>query len=399
MPFLRTRSQLSSTYPTLEQLESEVQSIAQIRGCAATTTATARGNDNNDSTSTSTSTITPEDASSKPQAVGPAKAETTTQAVRIPGAFSSEPELRRRSVAAARKLSPEEERRLRAREVQRAVSSRDAGTSAGSRTGGATPAADADTVFAGDGGDSGAALDQPGSSSAAAVKETTASRVQTGREVAKAGSAATGAASVAATAAVAPGRDECVDGARPPRRPVKVAPGVLALLTKQYSARAVAAGGGRRRGGSGALETSREETKTSARTEGSGVCPPQVSAPAAMENVSAKPAGQAVKPISKSLAALIARKTDNPKFGLWSSHDGASSGVIGGGSGAGVKAASPSLGFLGELKAKTAARNDCPAAPSSSSSPPLTLPPTLRGAVSTVPSFLDELKARAARIS
>lgn len=49
-----------------------------------------------------------------------------TTTIRVPGAFSEHPELRRRAAAAARKLTPEEERRLRASEVQRAVSSRDA---------------------------------------------------------------------------------------------------------------------------------------------------------------------------------------------------------------------------------------------------------------------------------
>lgn len=371
-----------------------MQSIAQILGRAATTAA-AGDNNNTDSNATSG-----ESSSEVVTVGGPAK--TLSTAVCVPGAFSEEPELHRRSVAAAKKLSPEEERRLRASEVQRAVSARDAGPSGGSAAG-ATAAAATGVAGAGaadGGGDSGAALDQSGSSTTA-VTETTLSAEQQMPEV-EVGPAATGTASVAVAVAVAPGLDKCVDGAPPPRRPVKVAPGVLALLTKQYSARAVAAGGGGG-GGSGASGKSKAstKTKTSEGTAGPDICPPAV-APATTE---ATVASTAAKPISKSLAALLARKRDNdgPPPGRGSPDDACSD--VQGGVCIGQKAASPPLGFLGELKAKAAARNACPGSSPSPSPSPLPPYPKLAAPAPVVMprgergSFLDELKARAARIS
>ncbi|CAM9369283.1 unnamed protein product, partial [Scytosiphon promiscuus] len=283
---------LSSTFPSLEQLESEAESIARIVGRATI----AKAN-NGDCNSTDDS-----------------NAIASNKSIPVPGAFSEEPELRRRAAAAAKKLTPEEERRLRASEVQRAVSSR----------------GDAVGVVPGDGGGSSGAVPEAGTS---------------------------GVDAAAADDASAPA----------PRRPVKVAPGVLALLTKQHSARAAAAPS------SGVSAPSRA-------ADGSAVCVPTAPAPA--------------KPMSKSLAALLARRAGNPPAGsaVVPSTNGEISGGDGGGGGASKKAGPSSLGFLGELKARAAAKNGGASAVVDRKG---MAAPFAKGGG----SFLEELKARTARMS
>lgn len=391
-----------------------MRSIAQILGRAATTAAS--GDSHKTTGHSSAATEDPSSPDSRPAAPSNTDTDTktstnsnsNTSAVRVPGAFSEEPELRRRSVAAARKLSPEEERRLRASEVQRAVSFRDAGSSGGSAAAATATTPAAATVVAE------GSVDQPGSTTAIETTPTSVQvEVEQERAAAEAGPAATGGATpVAAPTAVVPRTGECLDGAPPPRRPVKVAPGVLALLTKQYSARAMAAqgGGGRR---IGATAETKAETTSGEGTERADIFQPVAApSPAATEGTSVKPtpAAQPAKPISKSLAALIAQKNGNvaPLPGRGSPDGPCSDAVEGAGGGVGIgrKAASPALGFLDELKAKaaTSTRSGCPALSSSSSSLPplplrLPLPPASGAPVPGAGSFLDELKARAARIS
>ncbi|CBJ30834.1 conserved unknown protein [Ectocarpus siliculosus] len=298
---------LSSAYPPLTQLEAEAESIAGILDRAATADA-----DNNEKTPSKGGEIAatiPDSTSASAPIDRPGVAATATVgAVRVPGAFSAEPELRRRAVAAARKLTPEEERRLRTGEVQRAVSARD--------------------VAGGVGGGQATT-----SGAAAAVAEP---------------SPATGGGGVAGT-----GAGESAEAR--PKGKGSAAPGPFAV------AAAAAAG----------------PECPSAETSSAGAGAAAVAVPVA----------PSAKPMSKTLAALLARRADRPP----------PSGPAGGGGCDGdenearKKATSPPLGFLGELKARAAAA----AAKGAGAGPER----EGKAALPTGGSFLDELKARTARIS
>lgn len=311
----------------------------------------------------------------------------------MPGAFSAEPELRRRAVAAARKLTPEEECRLRAGEVQRAVSSRDvAGGVGGGQatiTGPAVAVAEPSPAT-GSGGVAGTGA------AAAPSLDPGATTVE------RSGSAACcpdlgGQPTACEPAARKMGSSlELAGGCHshappPPRRPVKVAPAVLALLTKQHSAHAIAA--------AGAGESAE------ARPKGKGSVAPAPFAVAATAAGSERPSAEtssagaaaavpvapSAKPMSKTLAALLARRADRPP------PSGPAAGGGGDGDGdeneARKKATSPPLGFLGELKARAAAA--AVAAEGAGTVPER----EEKAALPTGGSFLDELKARTARIS
>ncbi|CAN0576412.1 unnamed protein product, partial [Ectocarpus sp. 12 AP-2014] len=92
----------------------------------------------------------------------------------------------------------------------------------------------------------------------------------------------------------------------PPRRPVKVAPAVLALLTKQHSARAIAAAG------AGESAEARPKEKESAApapfaVEASAVGSERPSAETSSAGAGAAvPVAPSAKPMSKTLAALLA---------------------------------------------------------------------------------------------
>ncbi len=384
--------QVSSTYPSLAQLESEAESIAQIRSHAAA----AAADDDDGATGGATTPDDPE------------------VAVRIPGAFSEDPELRRRAEAAAKKLTPEEERRLRASEVRRAVGSRDSAEPSGG--GGVTAAPAAVDTRAG-------AADGSGSSDVT-VTEAAPSPPQNDEQRAAAddGTGAGGMPAAAMASEPEPTADPVPDGrvgdgAPPPRRPVKIAPGVLALLTKQHSARAAATAAGGGGGGVGAVK------EAGLGTEGSAAAAPlatpaaaaAAAATAAVASGSADlraptappvprelppapqaPAARPTKPISKSLAALLARKMGGPP-----SEPGSGEEV------AGRKMPPPSLGFLGELKARAAEKSGGVPAPPPAPHPPA-LPAAARGGggeregrlpLARGASFLDELKAKTERLS
>ena len=157
--------------------------------------------------------------------------------VRVPGAFAFEPELRRRTAAAARKLTPEEERASRASEVQQAVSSRNALPGSGSA-------------------DANASADPP---------------LELGKTVADVGALAAAKAVsevtfTLATAASADGKEgeaeasaEHSAGGRPLPGRVRVAPSVLAFLEKDCRAKtATAAREGEERKGGAEMEASAE---------------------------------------------------------------------------------------------------------------------------------------------
>ncbi|CAM9529459.1 unnamed protein product [Ectocarpus fasciculatus] len=300
---------LSSTYPSLNQLEAEAESIAGILDRAATATA-----DNSSETPSKggkvAATIPDSTSASDPTDRPGIAATAAVGAVRVPGAFSEEPELRRRAVAAARKLTPEEERRLRAGEVQRAVSSRD---------------------VAGGGGGGGGQVATAGAAAAGAEP-----------------SPATGSGGHSARAIAAAGAGESA-GARP-KGEGSAAPAPFAVAAAAGSERPSA-------------ETSSAEVAAAA---------------------AAVPVAPSAKPMSKTLAALLARRADRPP----------SSGPAGGdgdGNEARKKATSPPLGFLGELKARAAtAAEGAGTGPEREGKAAL---PTGGG------SFLDELKARTARLS
>ncbi|CAM9400740.1 unnamed protein product [Ectocarpus sp. 6 AP-2014] len=297
---------LSSAYPSLTQLEAEAESIAGILDRAATAAA-----DNNEKTPSkdgeNAATIPDSTSASAPTDRPGVAATAAVGAVRVPGAFSAEPELRRRAVAAARKLTPEEERRLRTGEVQRAVSARDVAGGVGggqATTSGAAAAAAEPSAATGGGGVAGKGA---GESAEARPK---------GK-----GSGAPGPFAVAAAAAAGP---EC----------------------------------------------------PSAETSSAGAGAAAVAVPVA----------PSAKPMSKTLAALLARRADGPP----PSGPGGGGACDGDENEARKKATSPPLGFLGELKARAAA-----AAEGAGAGPER----EGKAALPTGGSFLDELKARTARIS
>ncbi|CAM9901891.1 unnamed protein product, partial [Ectocarpus sp. 4 AP-2014] len=288
---------LSSTYPSLTQLEAEAESIAGILDRAATAAAAGNNGITPPKDGEIAATIPDSTSASAPTDRPSVAATAAVGVVRVPGAFSAEPELRRRAVAAARKLTPEEERRLRAGEVQRAVSSRD--------------------VVGGVGGGQ-ATITGP----AVAVAEL---------------SSATGSGGVAGTGA----------GKSAEARPK----GKGSAAPAPFAVAASAAG------------SECQSAETSSAGAGAVV-----------------PVALSAKPMSKTLAALLARRADRPT----PSGPAAGGGCDGDDNEARKKATSPPLGFLGELKARAAA-----AGPEREG----------KAALPTGGSFLDELKARTARIS
>lgn len=277
--------------------------------------------------------------------------------IRVPGAFSSEPELRRRAVATAKKLSPEEERILRASELQRAVSSREVAGFAGTTAAVAAAAQRSDRV-AGEQSAVPAVLhtlsrkETPGESGNWCAQ---AMKTEAGTKTGICGAVTLeGAVGVSGEATAVDGRGDLC-----PRRRVKAAPQVLAFLTKEYSARALTA------------RTSREVNeaiKTDAATApGMGVQVPRgaqslaaavATGPALVSaaGVSAvpPPPPPPPKPMSKSLTALLAQQRNRLP--------GLVGGIGNGGSGGGAsrKTAAPALGFFQELKARAAAKAASP---------------------------------------
>lgn len=380
----KIRCQLSASYPSLVQLESEAESIAKVVGRAQ-------------------ADIDVGDRGEVSPAVVSAASDIT--AVRVPGAFSSQPELRRRAAATAKKLTPEEERLLRASEVQRAVSSRDAlagaATAAAAPTGGGCGTSGVSAVVSAlshQGGQSGGRYTQevvvaPGTGEASSLER----------------------AAVAASGEDRRGYGGCVAHRAVSR--VKAAPGVLAFLTKEYSARSVAQAREVNKkgvvrdapeaatvsGGTGLIEknekVSADITVTAAEGSTNG---------AIATTLLPLPPLPPSKPISKSLAALLARAPRGTGGGIIGGTGVSSVGDRGSG-----KAVSPSLGFLDELKARAAAKKgSSPASESSANNAGGgTRAPgkgggggrgisagVVRSGVGGM-SFLDELKARNSGLS
>lgn len=332
-------------------------------------------------------------------------------AVRVPGAFSSEPELRRRAVAAAKKLTPEEERLLRASEVQRAVSCRDA-------LAGASTAASAPTANASHAGGDG--HKKSGVSAVVSALSRQSAQSQSGEGHMQEVAEGTGSASVLERAAVAVrGEDGSGYGGCAAHRTVsrvKAAPGVLAFLTKEYGARSVAqaqeandksvmrnaqtAAAAASGGGAGLIETNGKVSSGIPVTAAEGSTDSAVAIPPLLPLLSPPPPPS--KPISKSLAALLARAPQG-------------SGGIVGGAGVRAKAGPPSLGFLDELMARAAGEKKKGSSPASESSASNAGDGTrarrkegggsgistggVRSGVGGGLSFLDELKARKPRLS
>lgn len=319
--------------------------------------------------------------------------------VRVPGAFSAEPELRRRAMAAARKLAPEEERRLRASEVQNAVSLRGAQQSSGlsempgasgtvaevgapavgARSGApgaatevatvapAPPAAAAAATATVQGGFDGLSLSVPPSAASAGA---VAALSQEGREVGRGGrservsreaeiGAAREAAAVFASGGSggggggvgAAGEGAGCENGELRRRRVKVAPGVLAFLTKEYSDRALTASVVVKRTAGG---ESRPVAPPATVADGcllSGAPGDGMEVPPPPPPPSAIVRPPAAKPLSKSLAALLAKNAIDNGSGELARGGG---GRVSGGGGKRSASASP-LGFLDELKARAKA--------------------------------------------
>lgn len=386
-------SQLSSTYPSLNQLEKEAETIARILDRAATAAAADNNNKTPRKDGEVAATIPDSTSASAPTDRPGVTATAAVGAVRVPGAFSEEPELRRRAVAAARKLTPEEERRLRAGEVQRAVSSRDVAggvgggqaTTAGVAAAGAEPSpANGSDGVAGTG-----AVAAPSLAPDAAAVERSGSATCCPKLGGQPTACEPAARKIGSSLGLGGG---CSSSAPPPRRrPVKVAPAVLALLTKQHTARAIAVAG------------AGESTEVRAKGEGSAApapfavgasatgseCPSAETSSAGVAASAAVPVAASAKPMSKTLAALLARRADRPP-------PSGPARCGGGGDGdeneARKKATPPPLGFLGELKARAAAAAEGTG----------TRTGPERGGKAALPtggSFLDELKAKTARIS
>lgn len=259
--------QLSATYPSLAQLESEAEVVSRV-------------------------------LSHCPAEQGPQEGRGDAT-VRVPGAFSAEPKLRRRTAAAAKKLTPEEERAVRASEVQRAVSSRSALPQMGT-TDGTT------------------GLDGT-SATIASARETGGKRAALEISAAKHLSTAVEGETAEVGPHVQPGR-------------VQIAPVVLAFLEKDCRTRtAKMEEGGKERATRGATSTA-APTESTLPAESAGMDVPAKTTPL---EVNSQAATQA-KPISKSLAALIAR-------GKGDGHAGAMGSSLN-------KASAPALGFLDELK-------------------------------------------------
>ncbi|CAB1103109.1 unnamed protein product [Ectocarpus sp. CCAP 1310/34] len=378
---------LSSTYPSLTQLEAEAEAIAGILDRAATAAA-----DNNGKTPPKDGEIAvtiQDSTSASDQTDRPGVAATAeVGAVRVPGAFSAEPELRRRAVAAARKLTPEEERRIRSGEVQRAVASRDvAGGVGGGQATITGPAVAEPSPATGSGGVAGTgAAAAPSLDPVAAAVERSGPAACCPELGAQANACEPAARKMGSSLELAGGCDS--HAPPPPRRPVKVAPAVLALLTKQHSARATAAAGAResleaRPKGKGSAAPAPFAAAASA----AGSECPSAEIPSAGARA-AVPVAPSAKPMSKTLAALLARRADRPT----PSGPAAGGGFDGDENEARKKATCPPLGFLGELKARAAA---AAAAEGAGAGPER----EGKAALPTGGSFLDELKAKTARIS
>lgn len=277
----------------------------------------------------------------------------TATVIRVPGAFSKEPKLHRRAMAAAKKLSPEEERLLRATEVQRAVSSRGALSSEEPATLVGDDVVGAGLVVMDDA--------RSGQSSVSAVVAALSSDENLGEEHAQdamVDGMKVGSRDIVLESAVSVGDEVAAtgDGRRGdcPRRRVQAAPEVLAFLTKEYSSRAVAAAIG-----AGNSEVARSSDTSSEETRESD-CTSSVSSVRGPSSALFTAAGVRVvspppppfprnraKPMSKSLAKMLAqRSTQTPVENSGSR-----------------RMVAPSLGFLDELKAKGAAKM----APSSTS--------------------------------
>lgn len=348
--------QLSATYPSLAQLESEADSVAQIlnRRCQSVT----------------------DDSPMRDEAGAVVTADAV---IRVPGAFSAEPELRRRAAAAAKKLTPEEERALRASEVQRAVSCRDAPSVPAA----AAPGSDETIEHAGD------------AEQTSAISVAIAALSREGRSRGESGVGH---------------EDGCSR-----RRRVKAAPGVLAFLTKEYGERAATAARGSTRTvvphAGAALGSETKEAGDVLPAVAAGAEGPGLSSAAGTSRRGPKIPPPPIKPMSKSLAALVAQSNASKMSG--STGDGRAPGSR--------KAALPSLGFLDELKAR-GKRKEAPVDMASESSGAgvsggVGGESGARGGVSSreafkkgngsgkvaaagaAVSFLDELKARTAVIS
>lgn len=378
-------NQLSATYPSLHQLEAEAQSVECIlRDLAPSGNATDREE---------TGKAEAEESSTS----GDGNACPGTSGVRVSGAFSAEPRLLRRAAATAKKLTPQEERLLRASEVQRAVSCRDG------RGGGAESSADGDGPPGSAGNDG-----LPSVLSSAGAPQGVAEERE--REGCGRIMKTNGKGSEEAVSEGCGGRDQASAG-RPGKgvSKVKAAPGVLAFLNREFGARAAAAataaGAATERAEVGARDQAGGDgrnpaTKSSSTTiDGCGGHSSLAHAPAP-STTKVPPPQRPPKPMSRSLAALV----------------GASSGAQSDrGSSAKAQASRPGfpvLSFLGELKARAreggsgAGGSNSPSSPRKSDSKsveannrlPVVRRNPFEAAGSSKRSFLEELKARSASL-
>lgn len=324
--------QLSAVYPGLAQLESEAESIAQIFEDAPSTLATVSNNGLNEA-KTPGRTIRPPSHSRIIKGTTAAAA-----ACIVPGAFSEEPELRRRASVAAKKLTSEEERLLRVQEVQSAVSCREVAATRENPTAVADHAISHDDDDA-DGHDRGKRR-EAGSADVGQEGDALEPRPQTDRSGDRGTVRTMAAAADAGNVAESIGDKASAGGGRRAVSRVKAAPGVLAFLTREFSSRAAAATAGAAGEASVPLNNAsnrRVWTSTGGRKETGRLA-------AAAGSLASATKAAAPKPMSKSLAALIARKAEG---------GGGDGGGRGGVASAGGIAATP-LGFLEELKTRTA---------------------------------------------
>lgn len=362
--------QLSASYPSLSQLESEAESIAGILSeSAANSTLDEQESSAIEATGASSSL---HDRSSSNSGTGNCN-------VRVPGAFSSEPRLLRRASAAAKKLTPQEERLLRVSEVQNAVSHRD-------EPGGLSWSSSDNTH------DTGA--DAGGHTVASVGTAENSSNRRPGRVELR----------IAEAAIIAAGGGEASCEVRREKSvsKVKAAPEVLAFLTREYSARAAAAIAARTErkpeDSKQSVDTTQGISSTSCsggsadtRSQGTGERPSGMDDRVLMLPTAPRPR-QPPKPMSKSLAALVKRSdgTGGKSVGQTAS-----------------SCASP-LSFLDELKAKARAKDGGRdgsiyeqrgvqgGAASGSVSSARGGGPSTSAVQGGARAFLDELKARAA---
>lgn len=361
LPASHANTQLSATYPSLAQLESEADSVAEILGGATSTTVgtdRSKGEANPADTDSSTATSKYRDTGVN-----------STSVVRphaVPGAFSEEPQLRCRASAAAKKLTPQEERLLRASEVRRAVCSREVAHGEALTEASFVKQDASKDSGGGDASDVGGGQRQY----LQAVLSMTESREDASRECPQlagkkleAVNATTTAAKEGGTA-IANGEAtfEACGGRRTVSR-VKAAPGVLAFLNREYSSRAEAVAVAKgpapvTESGGGAAESTAASTTSGAQNslESSGglgglheATTTRAGAAVVVSVVGVPPPPPPAappappKPMSKSLAAVLTRTAAR------------SSGAGDAKSGEELKrATATSLDFLEELKTRGA---------------------------------------------